>query len=387
MLRRHFLAAFLAAPPIRLGIVGTGNRGSSLAAVIARIPNIEIVALCDLDPTRTARTAARIPAHKPLHYTSHKPMLDQRGLDAVLIATSQQAHSAIAVDALHQGKAVLSEVCAAVTIEQCWQLVEAVERYRGFYMMAENCCYYRSNLAVLAMAQAGRFGDITYADCGYIHSIPHLGYTSPGHPTWRGELMRDYANWYPTHAIGPVAQWLGIGSSDRFATITTMATPAARIVGTIPYHSDANTSLIQTTGGKVIELRLDTVSARPSASTTHYHLQGTKGAFRDTEGRKQIWLEGTHPENAWGEWAPYESQYDHASWRAESATASTTGHGGADWFTLRAFFEALALKQPSPIDVYAAAEWTSIISLSTASVKAKGQPQSFPDFRRNQKSK
>jgi len=371
MLRRHFLAAFLAAPTIRLGIIGMGNRGTSLARVARSIPNVEITALCDIDPARQTS------------FTDHRKLLDLSNVDAVLIATPEQTHARIAVDALERGKAVLSEVAAAVTLEECWELVEAVERNRGFYMMAENCCYYRSNLAVLAMVKAGVFGEITYADCAYLHSLPGLGYTKPGVPTWRGRLMNDTANWYPTHSIGPVAQWL----DDRFATLTALSAPAARIAGVIPYSGDANIALIQTEKGKLIEIRLDIVSARPTVSTTHYLLQGTKGVYRDAEGQKSIWLEGIHKENAWGDWAPYEDKYEDSRWKAEAGKAKASGHGGADWFTLRAFFEAVALKQPSPIDVYSSVEWSSIIALTTTSVKEKGRPQEFPKFRRSNGTK
>jgi len=381
MQRRTFLAAFLATPPLRLGIIGTGNRGTSLGATALDIPNTTITALCDIDPTKPARLASKT-TPSPYITTDHRQLLDRSDVDAVLIATPEQTHARIAIDALNRGKAVLSEVAAAVTIEECWQLIGAVERTRGFYMMAENCCYYRSNLAIRAMIAANVFGELTYADCAYLHSLPNLGYTKPGSPTWRGELMRDTVNWYPTHAIGPVAQWLDIRKSDRFATITTMQSPAARIRGIIPYQGDANISLIQTEKGKLIELRLDTVSARPTLSTTHYTLQGTKGVYRDSEGQKTIWLEHTHKENTWADFAPYEDKYEAPTWRNEKKQALNSGHGGADWFTLRAFVEAVLNKQPSPIDVYDSVEWSSIIALSTLSVKSKNQPQPFPNFRR-----
>jgi len=388
MLRRHFLAALLAAPPIRLGIIGTGNRGSSLARVALAIPNVSITALCDIDVSKTPS----IPVQAAV-FNNHKQLLDLNNVDAVLIATPEQTHATIAIDALNRGKAVLSEVAAAVTLDECWQLVEAVERTKGFYMMAENCCYYRSNLAVATMVRAGIFGDITYADCAYLHSVPALGYTKQGALTWRGELMRDTANWYPTHAIGPVAQWLGIGKTDRFKSITTLAAPSSRIAeftsktygpnspaAKSKYQGDANISLIETQNGKLIEVRLDTISARPTVSTTHYLLQGTKGVYRDAEGQKNIWLEGTHKDNQWGDWSPYEDKFEDPRWQAEQSKAKATGHGGADWFTLRAFFTALSNKQPSPINVYDAVDWSSIIALSTNS---KGQPQPFPNFRHN----
>jgi predicted dehydrogenase len=387
MQRRTFLAGLLAPPPLRLGVIGTGNRGTSLALLTASMPDVEITAICDIQAAQTDRLLSRLP-RPPRVFSKHQALLDFAALDAVLIATPEQTHARIAIDTLNAGKAVLSEVAAAVTIEECWQLVEAVERTRGFYMMAENCCYYRSNLAVLAMARAGLFGDLTYAECSYLHSLPHYAFQPQGGLSWRGELMRDYANWYPTHAIGPVAHWLGLGKSHRLASLTARTAPPLRMNSQREgqrFLADASTALIETTQGKLITLRLDTVSARPTVSTTHYLLQGTRGAFRDAEGQRSIWIEGVHRDSAWGDWEPYERRYDDPRWQANADRAKASGHGGADWFTIRAFVEALQLRQPSPINVYDSVEWSSLIALTTQSARAQGSPVLIPDFRRNQK--
>lgn len=383
MLRRHLLAGWLVDPPLRLGIIGTGNRGTSLGAVAAQLPGVDVTALCDIQLSQTARLASRLP-RPPKTYAEPQRLLDEAPVDAVLIASPEQTHAALSIAALHAGKAVLCEVAAAVTLDECWQLIEAVRQTRGFYMMAENCCYYRSNLAVLAMARAGLFGDITYADCAYLHSLPHYAFAPDQSLTWRGELMSDYANWYPTHAIGPVAQWLGLNGDNRFATLTALGAPPRRMNSLSPHRflTDATLALIETTAGQVIELRLDTASARPTVSTTHYLLQGTRGAYRDHEGQQSLWLDGVHRENAWGDFAPYQQRYDDPRWLAEAKQAAATGHGGADWFTLRAFVEAVRKKQPSPIDVYDSVEWSSLIPLTTASVRARGVRQDFPNFRR-----
>lgn len=387
MQRRTFLAGFLAPPPVRLGVIGAGNRGTSLALLTASMPDVEITAICDIEPAQTDRLLSRLP-RPPRVFANHQALLDFSSLDAVLIATPEQTHARIAIDALNARKAVLSEVAAAVTIEECWQLVAAVERTRGLYMMAENCCYYRSNLAVLAMARAGLLGELTYADCAYLHSLPHYAFHSRGGLSWRGELMRDYANWYPTHAIGPVAQWLDLGKSHRLASLTARIAPPLRMNRQRDgqrFLADASTALIETTQGKLITLRLDTVSARPTVSTTHYLLQGTRGVFRDAEGLRSIWLAGVHGEASWGDWEPYERRFDDPRWQANAGRARTSGHGGADWFTLRAFFEAFQQRQPSPINVYDSVEWSSLIALTTQSARAKGASLAIPDFRRNQK--
>ncbi|GAF69669.1 unnamed protein product, partial [marine sediment metagenome] len=60
-------------------------------------------------------------------------------------------------------------------------------------------------------------------------------------------------------------------------------------------------------------------------------------------------------------------------------------HGGADYFTTRSFLETLRAGTKSPIDVYDAVAWSSIIPLSAASIRAGGKPQPFPDFMKGAK--
>ena len=130
---------------------------------------------------------------------------------------------------LDAGPHVLSEVIAATSLEECWALVEAVERSGRTYMLAENYCYMRPNMLVRQLADAGRFGAVYYAEGAYLHDCRHLGYTLDGAPTWRGELSRSApGNVYPTHSLGPVAQWLGtagLAAADRLVEVTCLTTP------------------------------------------------------------------------------------------------------------------------------------------------------------------
>lgn len=384
--------------PVRLGIIGSGNRGTSMLDVALSFGQVQVSAVCDLLAANTSRAVDRVQTKrgtKPIVHAgsaeAYKQLLDRQDVDAVLVATPEQTHARISIEALRRGKAVLSEVAAAVTVEECWELVETVERTRGFYMMAENCCYYRSNLALGRLLKSGLLGEITYADCAYLHSLPGLGFRSNGTLTWRGELMRDQANWYPTHAIGPVSQWLGEG----LAEIMAVASPSTRIsewtkrkfgpgseAAQTRYPGDAISAMLRTVSGRLVELKLDTISARPTASTTHYAVQGTKGAYRDVEGVKNIWLEGVHPENAWGAWPEYEQRFDDPRWQQFGTQALGSGHGGADWFTWKDFLDCYGAGKPSPIGVADAVEWSSLIALSTQSLKAGGKWLPIPRFRR-----
>lgn len=405
MLRRHFLgtmpALAISLPrTVRLGVIGTGNRGTSLLETAVLIDGVSVAAVADVKPEAAAKALAALEKRKmarPKLFANGpeawRQLLDAGDVDAVLIASPEPLHAPMAVEALRAGKAVLSEVAAATTLEDCWKLVDTVEQTRGFYMLAENCCFYRSNLAVGAMVRAGLFGEITSADCAYIHSVPGLGFTPSGELTWRGQLSRDTANWYPTHSVGPVAQWLGIERGDRFTRIHTLASPsralpdfarekfpATAAANRTRYFGDTIVSLMETAQGKLIELKLDTASRRPTISTTHYFLQGVKGAYRDSEGQKSIYLAGA--EEKWQDFAAYEARHADRLWKEHGAEAAQSGHGGADLITLFAFFSAVAEKRPSPIDVYDAVAWSSIIPLSTMGVKAKGAAQEFPDFSR-----
>lgn len=71
-------------------------------------------------------------------------------------------------------------------------------------MLAENCCYYRQNLVVLQMVRAGLFGDLTFAECDYVHDCRNYLFDAAGKLTWRGEMARDLiGNWMPS---GPAAR-------------------------------------------------------------------------------------------------------------------------------------------------------------------------------------
>jgi hypothetical protein len=85
-------------------------------------------------------------------------------------------------------------------------------------------------------------------------------------------------------------------------------------------------------------------------------------------------------EEKWEENKPYLKKYDADVWRENDTTAlKTGGHGGADYFTLAAFFDAVRNGTQTPIDVVDSVTWSAIHPLSVESVK-RGQVVEFPDF-------
>jgi predicted dehydrogenase len=284
-----------------------------------------------------------------------------------------------------------------MTMDECWALVRATEETGRIYMLSENCCYFRQNMAVMRMVQAGLFGDLTYAECGYVHDCRALKFNADGSLTWRGEMSRDFiGNLYPTHSLGPVCHWLGINRGDRLVSLTASMTPQRGIVQyttkrfgpdqpatkTKWQNGDSTTALIRTAKDAVIELRYDICSARPHVTTVYYSLQGSTASYEDRNAQQQIWIDGRSKKYAWEPLANYLDEFDHPLWKRDAERAGKTGHGGADYFVISEFIEIVKTGRPVPVDVYDAVAWSAIIPLTAASIRAGGAPQKFPDFTR-----
>jgi predicted dehydrogenase len=306
----------------------------------------------------------------------------------------------MSVAAMRAGKHVLSEVAAACTLDECWDLVRAVEETGKTYMLAENVCYVRECLMLKNMIEQGLFGKMTYAECAYVHDVRFASFKPDGSLAWRGQLHVDHAgNLYPTHAIGPIAQCMAINKTDRFATLVALmnrpechALYAAERFGkdhpvtkTKWQAGDSCNALIQTANGALIDIRYDSSSPRPVIRTTHYLFQGTKGVY--LHDGQRIYIEGRSRRNTWEKSSRYQKEFEHPLWKKWGKQAGDSGLLGADYLTTRVFLETLRTGATSPIDVYDAVAWSSIMPLSGASIRAGGRPQAFPDFMKGRRTK
>jgi predicted dehydrogenase len=363
---------------------------------------VELTAICD-------SSEAVLTDWKQIHsgiktFNSYDQLLASESCDAVALATPLPQHASQAVKALKAGKHVMSEISAATTLDECWQLVEAVKNTGLVYMMAENYCYARTPMMVLNMAQMGVFGEITYAEGGYIHDTRDLALTQNGEITWRGELRRLNGNTYPTHQIGPVAQWLGAihGGTDRLVSAASWTTSSKSMrqyakdrLGLDHPNAkeemwaggDSATTVVQTEKGSLIVLRRDSGSPRPH-NMFHFELQGTKAIFLSGRHEKEdplIWIDGQSPGRSPGdaEWellSAYSDRYEHPRWAQWGKQASQAGHGGGDFFILDDFITAIQNGTRPGIDVYDAVTWSSIMPLSIESAARGGIPLAIPDF-------
>jgi predicted dehydrogenase len=395
---------------IRIGFVGTGGRGTELLHNILRLEGVKIPAICDINEKNLARAQdavvkANMP--KPEGYsrseTDFKRLCDRTDLDLVLCATPWQWHTPVCVAAMNAGKHAATEVPAAQTVEECWQLVDTSEKTGKQCVILENDCYYRETLLILNMIRQDVLGDVLFAEAGYLHDIRavKLG-LGPDPEQWRGDQSANRnGNLYPTHPIGPLAWWMDINRGDRFSHLVSMSTKSRSLKEYAVKHiggndpratrdyklGDVNTTLIRTEKGKTISLYHDTNTPRPKEGLIR--VQGTKGVFNSQmnkvfiEGRSNHSdAEGWKSVHEWEDTAEYRKQYDHKLWQEKGAAAANGGHGGIDYLELYRLVKNLQAGKPHDIDVYDAASWSVIVPLSEASVAGRSKSMDFPDFTR-----
>ena len=121
---------------VRVGLVGVGSRGSWLLKLLLDQEGVAVKAVCDLIPERVAKAQDTVAAAKqprPTGYsrgeTDFRRLCETEELDLVVNATRPwKWHVPISVAAMTAGKHAATEVPAAETIEECWQLVETARK-------------------------------------------------------------------------------------------------------------------------------------------------------------------------------------------------------------------------------------------------------------------
>jgi predicted dehydrogenase len=319
----------------------------------------------------------------------------EHDLDLVYIATPWDTHAPYAAAAMQAGKHVGVEVPAAVTLDDCWLLVETSERTRRHCVMLENCCYDYWETLVKRMVRAGLLGTITHAECAYIHDLRQMLVADYSEGLWRRlpHTTRN-ANHYPTHGLGPVAQILDIGGEDRFDCLVSMSSLSAGLAEyrdqAVPAGDpkrnekyicgDMNTSLIRTRMGRTIVLQHSVVSPRPY--DRNFLISGTGGTFRDYPPR--LFIDGINKNEEWLSLDSYREQWEDPLWTKYGEQARKQGgHGGMDFIINYRLVQLLRAGLPPDSDVYDAAGWSAPGPLSEISVSRRSAPVDFPDFCRS----
>jgi predicted dehydrogenase len=412
---------------IRMGFIGCGARGITHIEECLRREDVDVVAIADPDTqwaipmSMKEMEGVKPGSSKKVKFYSnggkdYLNMLAKEKLDAVIVATPWELHAEQGIAAMKAGVAVGMEVCGALNVQECWDMVNAYEQTGTPFFAMENVAYKRTIMAVLNMVRKGLFGEIIHLQGGYQHDLRHVKFNNGKGPYDKGaefgEKGLSEAKWrtahsvnrngdlYPTHGLGPVANMIDVNRGNRLVSLTSVASKArglhnyvVKVGGENHPNAKVNfklgdvvTTMITCANGETIVLTHDTNLPRPYS--LGFRVQGEKGIWSDDakggwdHTTDRIYFDGMNEKHYWEEGKKHREAYDHPVWQKYGKAAETAGHGGMDFFMIHSFVESLKRNEPCVMDVYDLATWYAITPLSEASVAQGGTPQQIPDFTR-----
>lgn len=378
---------------VRVGFVGLGVRAKRAVERMMNIEGTEISALCDfvVENIEAANDIVkRYGGNTPLAFSGGygwRSLCESDAVDVVYVCTDWMSHAEIALYALECGKHVAVEVPAAMTVADCWRLVDAAERARRHCMMLENCCYDEFELAVFNMNRAGLFGDIVHAEASYIHDLrKRISTNDDGGrlwTNWQVEYMNKHiGNPYPTHGLGPVALAMSIHRGDRMKSLVSLSTRSIPSnCGGTEFKGTMNSSIITTEKGNTILVQHCVSMPRPYSRS--FVLSGTRGYVRKYPISCMSFAPDGDDVISGEKCDAVISEYRHPFVeKYYEQGKSLCGRRWIDYAMDSRLIYCLRNGLPLDMDVYDAAEWSCIVELSEKSASAGGAPVEIPDFTR-----
>ena len=399
---------------LRAAFIGLGYRGNDHLRNFASLPGTTVVGLCDLYQDHVEEKLNTLQNLRPgLNKEEVKTywgdeeawrsMLEEVQPDLVFISTNWANHAPMAIGCMEKGAHAFVEVPLATSIEDLWAIIDTSEKTQRHCMMMENVNYGRDELLFLNLCRQGYIGELLHAEAAYIHELRwQMKEEERGTGSWRTyHYAHGKGNLYPTHGLGPVAQYMNLArSEDTFSKLVSFSSPPKgrqlHAKENFPpdhkwnqldfLNGDINTSLVKTQLGRSIMIQWDETSPRPY--TRHNLIQGTLGTLAGfpTRVAKEGGVEDiTQDHHRWvqGEnLAALYEKFDHPLYKKLNSSTKNSGHGGMDGIMMYRIVQCLQQGLPLDQNVYEGAFWSAVGPLSAASVESDGMPQDFPDFTR-----
>ena len=393
-------------PHIRLGIVGMGDRGCCCIDRMGYLPGVTVTAICDNVEEKVARARQKLErgkrpaAREYVGDEAWKALCEDPDVDVVYNTTPWALHAPVQLAAMRAGKHVFTEVPGALTVDECWELVETSEKTGRSCMMLENCCYGETEMLMLNLAKLGMLGEIVHGEGGYIHDLRWMCKTDwPECECWRFAENRDHGgNRYPTHGLLPLCLAMDVNRGDRLDYLVSVdslranfqAFMAANLKADDPRRladvkmPDMNTTTIRTAKGRTLLIQHDVASPRPYSR--NLLLSGTKGIIRDWPLR--IVLEdsigsGAHRWYDEKKTQELQEKHQHALWKTLGDLARRIGgHDGMDFVMDARWVYCMQQGLPLDMDVYDLATSSCLCELTEKSASERSRAIEIPDFTR-----
>jgi len=357
---------------VKLGLLGCGGRGPGVVSEILGDDNVQLCAICDINPDRVEKVKQRFEkegAENIQCFTDMDAFL-KSDIDTVYVATDASLHTDHSIAALEAGKHVLSEVPAIDSLEQARKLKAAVVAHpKQKYMFGENACFYAYILTAKKMYEDGRLGQLVYADAEYLHGgdITDLEH---GDNIMNVGWRRNYDSIkYLTHDLGRLLFITG----DKVTKVTCFEP-------TVRYYPDKTGSengvaLFTTESGAVYRILI--CFGAFVGFDHNLTLYGTRGMLETDR------VKANHDYSLYGKFADIPGTFNDklhipvgAAYRGEQGG----GHGGCDRKMMRAFIKCILEDTKPPIDVDMGIQMSIPGILAHESAVNGGIPIDIPQF-------
>ncbi len=155
-----------AAPSDRLRIahIGVGGMGNNHIKWFAGIPEVETVAICDVDKNHLKQSLKNLktfrPDSKAKGYTDFRKVLKRKDIDAITIATPDHWHATIAVMAFQAGKDVYGEKPLSYDVGEGQMMLKNLEKYNRIFQLGTQIHATDNYHRVVEIIQSGALGSI-----------------------------------------------------------------------------------------------------------------------------------------------------------------------------------------------------------------------------------
>jgi predicted dehydrogenase len=366
-------AAVAQEPParkVRIGVVG-GGFGAGFHW--HEDPGCEVAAVSDLLPDRLQNLVNRYGCQKT--YGSLEELIQDDSIEAVAVFSGAPDHVRHCTAVMNRGKHCISAVPAALTLEECEELIDAKVRNTVKYMMAETSYYRFPTITMRRMVEDGSFGEILYCEAEYYH--PQIGTAANDLSRWpdkEGNWQRTW-RWgfppmlYPTHSTGFL---VGV-TRERLVEVSCLGTPGrTEAFLDNAYNSPfANASaLFKTNRGNMFRCNVmwdvwaHGERAQWFGESTALLMDGWAGqpyAVRTADGK------AIQQETDYFQLLPEKMRYD-------------TGHGGSHPFITHEFIQAILEDREPAVNVYEAVAMTAPGIVAHESALRGGEQLKVPNF-------
>ena len=364
---------------VRIGIIG-GGFGASF--YFHEHPNCIVEAVSDLRKDRRVHLMEVYGCKKS--YDSLELLLQDPKVDAVFIATPAPDHVRHVVASLDAGKHVLCAVPAALTVEDCYTLRDAVRRTGLAYMMAETSVYRQNTISVRKFYNEGIFGEIFSAAAEYNHPGLEALWFEDGKPTWRHGLPPLL---YPTHCTSFLISVTG----ERLTSVSALGWgDQSPLLKNNPYQNPFwnETAFFQTNKNHPFRVEVNWKGALINAERAEWRGENMSFISSPTESSEHTIVRSVDTVGKDDAGFQIKSNVTEKYlqpkwWKTDLLPKSLrhdSGHDGSHVFITHEFIDSIINKRKPIVNVYEALAYTAPGIIAHQSALKNGEYMKIPDF-------